>query len=650
MGWTLLGSFALATFFVWLILAKNTLAEPLVFCSILTGSMLALMLECISFLGALTLTNVRVALIGSIIFCSALTFYFRRQVALSDEISTGEHSTTSVPLNSFSCAGASQRDDLSPQSRQGASRVLALILQRLSFPLAGLLLFIVLTATAFTALSRVPNDWDSMTYHLPRIEHWLQNRSLEFYPTSITRQLESNILAEELILTVRSLSGAYPFANIVQWFSFCGCILIVGWITRELGGSRSAQCLSSVIMSTLPMAILQSSNAKNDLVVSFFSVASVYFLLRVRVDRAYSLLYGAVLAAALAFHTKGTAGVYLFGFATVYGGDLAFKARSLRFWRHALAAMVIGLLILGPQLYRNVNEFGSAIGPASQNNLTVEPTWRSTLFNAARNLASNAGTRLVDPWIVWIGRAMHVADTDERYSFNHESFSATPISLSPDEGDAPNTAHVIVLLLSTIGFLAKGSQFRPLARYGLAACISVLAFCVLIKWQGWITRYQLGAFVLVIPLAAVLLSYLMVGSSILMLILGLQAVPAIFHNAARPIFGPRSIISASPDSVLFLERPELQTGYVRLADKIAEIRPKQLGLIFGDDSWEFPLWFLLRERLKASDMPLITHELNEQVTDPRSEVIVYLERRHHAIPGMTEVTGFDPLHLYQRTR
>src|SRR6516162_73106 len=110
MGWTLLGSFALATFFVWLILAKNTLAEPLVFCSILTGSMLALMLECISFLGALTLTNVRVALIGSIIFCSALTFYFRRQVALSDEISTGEHSTTSVPLNSFSCAGASQRD------------------------------------------------------------------------------------------------------------------------------------------------------------------------------------------------------------------------------------------------------------------------------------------------------------------------------------------------------------------------------------------------------------------------------------------------------------------------------------------------------------------------------------------------------------
>jgi hypothetical protein len=526
MGWALLCSFALATFFVWLILAKNRLAEPLVFCTILVGSVLALLLECISFVGILTLTNVRVALIGSILFCIAVAFCLRRQ--LSNDISAAEHLTPSAPLTLFGY-------DYAP------------ILQRLSISLAGSLLFIVLMATAFTALASVPNNWDSMTYHLPRIEHWLQNRSLEFYPTSIIRQLESNILAEEFILAVRSLSGAYRFANIVQWLSFCGCILVVGSITRELGGSRRAQYLSSVMMATLPMAILQSSSTQNDLVVSFFSVASVYFLLRVRVDRSYWLLYGMVLATALAFHAKGTAAVYLFGFVVVYGSGLVLKAKSHRFWMHAVVATVIGLLILGPQVYRNINKFGSAIGPESRSTITVEPNWRSTLFNAARNLASNAGTPLVIRWIAWTGRTLNIADTDERYSAQGYPFAAAYsgfpphvayMNLSPHEDWTPNTAHVIVLLLSTIGFFAKRhSQFRTLARYSLAACISVLAFCTLIKWQPWVTRLQLGEFALVIPVAAVQLSNLTVGSSILMLILGLQAVPAIFHNATRPIIG-----------------------------------------------------------------------------------------------------------------
>ena len=88
---TLFGSLALATFFVWLIMAKNRLAEPLLFCTILTGSMLAIALELMSFVGAVTLTNIRIAFIGAGLFCAAVTFYFRRQVAFSEEIPTADH-------------------------------------------------------------------------------------------------------------------------------------------------------------------------------------------------------------------------------------------------------------------------------------------------------------------------------------------------------------------------------------------------------------------------------------------------------------------------------------------------------------------------------------------------------------------------------
>src|SRR3974377_2365850 len=228
----LIGSLALATFFVWLIMTKNRLVEPLLFCTILTVSVLAITFELMSSVGAITLTNIRIALMGRSLLCGVVTFYLRWQ----EEIPEADHVAVGASLT------------VDPD---------ALIVRQI---LAALLLFIVLMATAFTALSSVPNSGDSMTVHLPRIEHWLQNRSLEFYPTSITRQLERYPLAGELILVFRSLIGAYPLANMVEWLSFCGCILVAGGIARELGGSRSAQYLSSVMVSTLPIAILQSSS------------------------------------------------------------------------------------------------------------------------------------------------------------------------------------------------------------------------------------------------------------------------------------------------------------------------------------------------------------------------------------------------------
>ncbi|MDR1089529.1 MAG: hypothetical protein LBL79_00500 [Prevotella sp.] len=44
----------------------------------------------------------------------------------------------------------------------------------------------VLIITFFLALAYPPNNWDSMTYHLPRIEHWIQNGNLDHYYTSIS--------------------------------------------------------------------------------------------------------------------------------------------------------------------------------------------------------------------------------------------------------------------------------------------------------------------------------------------------------------------------------------------------------------------------------------------------------------------------------
>ncbi len=201
------------------------------------------------------------------------------------------------------------------------------------------LVFALLAITAFTALASLPNTWDSMTYHLPRIE--LQNRSLAFYATAIPRQFDSNILAEQWILAFRSLRDSYQGANLVQWLAYAGCILLSGRIVRDLGGARSAEEMGMQPTATLPMAILQASSTQTDLVMAFFAMASIHYLLRARPDGAVCLVYGAVLAAALAVHAKWTAVMLLSGFMIVYGGRILIHARSFRFFGHALAAIVL---------------------------------------------------------------------------------------------------------------------------------------------------------------------------------------------------------------------------------------------------------------------------------------------------------------------
>jgi hypothetical protein len=630
LGWSLIAASVIS----WVIVAKGKSAEPFLLHVVLTGAALTIALELMSYLSAVTLFNIQLALACASLVNAVVALYARLQVSILEEMPAADHlSLRSIPQDSP--------------------------INQITVPLVVFLLFIVLATTAFTAISSVPNTWDSMAYHLPRIEHWLQNGSLTFYQTSIIRQLESSILSEQLILVLRSICSAYPIANIVQWLSFCGSIFVVSCIVGELGGTRLAQHVSVVMMATLPMAILQSSSTQTDLVVAFFSLVCIYFLLRLRAIHSYRPLYGAILAAAMAFHAKGIAAAYLSGFIVVYGTNLVLRARTPAFWIHTLLAAILAIAIVGPQLHRNFTKFGSVVGPKSQLTTTVEPNWRSTLFNAARNLASNAGTTAVVPVIAWTGRTLNLADTDERYSFQGRRFDVPSISLSPDEINAPNPAHVVVLMLSIIicSITALVSvrwrnRVCSVAKYILATGVSVLLFCVLLKWQPWITRLQLGEFAIAIPLAAVLISYLSINFSlILVLIFGLQAVPALFHNVSRPIVGARSIITASPIDVMFSNRPNIKIAYVQLVHKIVELRPKQIGLLVEENSWEFPLWYLLRQRLGRADMPVIIHELNEQMIDANSDVIVYLDRTPRGVPNnMMLVPGFESAHLYMRVR
>ena len=215
-------------------------------------------------------------------------------------------------------------------------------------------------ATLLLALASAPNNWDSQTYHLARIEHWIQNRSFDFYPTAIDRQLMLPGFAETLVLQFRLLSGGDRLDNIVQWLAGAGSVVVVGRIALALGASRRGAALARLTAATLPIGILESTSTQNDLVVTFFLLCMAERLLAWRSSRSMEDAAFMAIATGLALATKGTA--YLIGLPL----GLWFLVELLPAGRRSVLPLVIsGLLLLLPNLpsyMRNLSYSGSPVG------------------------------------------------------------------------------------------------------------------------------------------------------------------------------------------------------------------------------------------------------------------------------------------------
>ncbi|MFY1705023.1 collagen-like triple helix repeat-containing protein [Micromonospora sp. WMMA1923] len=118
------------------------------------------------------------------------------------------------------------------------------------------------------ALLAEPNNFDSQTYHLPKVEHWVAQGTLEFWPTAIHRQVTIPPGAEYLLLHLRLFTGSDVLHNLVQWAAGVLCVLVVARITAQLGGGRRAQLLSAFVLATTPMIALQATSTQTDLVVA----------------------------------------------------------------------------------------------------------------------------------------------------------------------------------------------------------------------------------------------------------------------------------------------------------------------------------------------------------------------------------------------
>jgi hypothetical protein len=470
--------------------------------------------------------------------------------------------------------------------------------------LACIFLLLFFLAVLLQGLIYPPNNWDSMTYHMARIPHWVANQNLNSFPTHIYRQLFQPPLAELWLAQVSILSRSDLFANSVQLFFLLGTVSAALLIARALDFGVKAKSLLVLLICCTPEIALQASSTQNDLVEAFFVVCSLLFAIRSWRSMQLSHFLLLALSAALACNTKGTAYIYEFPILLIWGLLVLIrmiKERRLQLLpRFVMMAVVFLLINLGYYL-RNMQVSGDPLGK-NEDGYFMESFAPAQLFlGVAKNAGLHAGlfpmNELANKAVHGLEKMLHEAPDNPAVNFNGTVFRDFRWMHNEDNAaNLPQALMVLIVLVSLL-FRRRWPNKKALYLFYLVLFEFVL-YSVLLKWSPWNSRAQLPLFCLL----AVPLAYFFGEMALLSIrlrtwipaLLVLYLLPVLVFNPSRPWIGNnpltyRTSIFDSRFSKYFVNRPELEKEMTVVRAFIRQ-HPGQTGLVVDRDTWEYALY------------------------------------------------------------
>jgi hypothetical protein len=471
-----------------------------------------------------------------------------------------------------------------------------------------------------------PSNGDSMVYHLPRVEHWIQNRSVAPYASHYLAQVELSPLHEYNLLHLHLLWGGDRLDGYMQLSAAIVCVVGASEVARLLGARRKIQVLASLLCATIPSLILEATSTQNNVFAGAIGVAMLVALLAWSGPRAISrgFALGAVLG--LVVLAKGTLPTMLGG-AAVVALAVALRAENrgsrrgvvLRGLGATFAAVVLAAMaVAGPFLWRNVELFGGPIGPVSRSTMSTDLTLRAGLANVVRSSAGNfmigngrdglptAVSRVVLGSLGSVYSALGVAPGDVRYSlgtdfnaFKVQDYSARTRS----EEVGANPVQVVLIVFAVAALAASALRSKRDSRLplwlGLGLCCGYLAFTATARWSVFAVRYEVPLFVAWCPVIAIVLGQFRRATltRLVVVVVVIGCVPQLIDNSSRSLLHPRYHFSSAlepyfADGPLSLVSPKVNS-YDSLTRTISESSCHEVGIA----NWvlsEYPIWAGLR--------------------------------------------------------
>ncbi|MCC6765751.1 MAG: glycosyltransferase family 39 protein [Deltaproteobacteria bacterium] len=508
--------------------------------------------------------------------------------------------------------------------------------------LALVAVFVALTAV--TAMATPPNNWDAMTYHMPRVAHWLANGSLHHYPTARTQQLFMPPLNAYAIATLQVLAASDAWANLVQWVAYVGGAAIASLVVRRLHGGPTAELAAALAFLTLPMAIAQAATAQADLLTAYWLLALLALIVGPETRRT-PLWAGATVG--LGLLTKPSFALYAIPFVlALLARHVRARAAGSRLRSAAAAAIAlvaIPLALQAPHAFRNEETFGAPWGGGNEvarmQNEFLGP--RSWLSNLARATAVHVPLPGYAEGLIHVHRWLGIDPDDPRTTHLHDlSFTQVAAQwfrpLIPSENSVGNPAHFLTAIVLLLAALIRPGGWSPRAATALAIAVLGVAgwalFSLPFKWQAWTSRFDLPLFAaLCVPFGLAMGRTTTRAASLVIASWVLGALPALTLAVHRPLIGmdavarmpaaqtalaalggeraqeaverhtahARSVLGASNTEVLFRSNRGVSAAYLAAVDAVRASGCTNVGLELDRDDWEYPFWRLLGETAGA---------------------------------------------------
>jgi hypothetical protein len=293
------------------------------------------------------------------------------------------------------------------------------------------------------------------------------------------------------ILNLRTLWGSDRPANLPQVASLLGVVVAASGIARLLGGSRRTQILAAGVAFAVPMALLQASTPKNDIVSSFWVMSTAYFVAlesRLGLDGRERLALAACVA--LAMLTKGTGIPFVAGLLLWYATECVRRRGFRRTVVENAPAILIVVLVNGPFWVRNIATYGGPYGVEVPVSLPAEEGAGPDSADVSGQTDVPPTTGGLEPYLARVVRMAAMHFVTPIHAVNEAFFRAMrPYpDLFPDaylqslefaawnhEMTGGNPLHILLIGLAFVAlvFARRGGWLDPLLWLSLSAAIGL---------------------------------------------------------------------------------------------------------------------------------------------------------------------------------
>ena len=421
--------------------------------------------------------------------------------------------------------------------------------------------FVIILPLLLLAIFIPPNNWDSMAYHLPRVEHWIQNKNIYPYPTNIVRQVLTSPLSEYIIANIQILSSTDAFSNLVQ-FASCIFILFSGTLIFSiLKINYRGQLFLLLALLSIPMMLFQATTTQTDLLASFFFLSFILFaLLLIQSDDNFTTNFiFLALSLTLGILTK----YHIAIFATPFVIYLLFVLIKKKNNSNIIFAVLISCLtianILVPLFARNIYFFGSITGKdLFDDNATIV---NSTI--SIQNMLSNNFKHIVDfisipingynNLLFSLNNTLHnIIGISENTPGNNWSGELFTVNNYLNEDTAGSLIHALLIILSLV--LIYKSKHKTKLLLLFAYCfIAFSLYGLLFRYTPFDIRLLLPVLILLIIISTYITYTTVTNKHIingLILLFLIISIFPVYFNRAKPIIGNpfylRRVLTNSP--------------------------------------------------------------------------------------------------------